>query len=316
MKQYQEYSGRKILITGANGYIGPHLYRQLCRSGAEVHAVSRRPPLVDGECPRWWKADLTDFKAVCTIMDAVKPDVVFHLAGYAAGSRDIELVLPTFHSNLTTTVNILTAAAATGCRRIILPGSLEEPDSTAAEVVPSSPYAAGKWASSAYARMFHKLYKTPVVILRIFMTYGPGRQNPGKLIPFIITSLLRGQSPGLSSGQRRIDWIYIDDVIDGLLSAALAPEVEGKTIDLGSGILLPIRTIGERLSAMVNASVSPSYGALADRPMEQVRAANIEETYKMIGWKPMTSLEEGLVNTVSWYKEHLHEIEKFSAQVT
>jgi nucleoside-diphosphate-sugar epimerase len=138
--------------------------------------------------------------STCHLLGTRKPDIVFHLAGCAAGARDPRLVIPTFQSNLATTVNILMATGEYGTSRVVLPGSFEEPEE--ATVSPSSPYAASKWAASTYARMFHSLFGTP------------------ELVPYTILSLLRGKSPRLSSGRRKVDWIYIDDVIDGLLLLA------------------------------------------------------------------------------------------------
>ena len=166
---------------------------------------------------------------------------------------------------------------------------------------PSSPYAAGKWASSAYARMFNRLYKTPVVIARIFMTYGPGEPNPNKIIPYVITSLLHGESPKISSGTREVDWIYVDDVVDGLILAAQATDVEGHTVDLGSGVLVPIRKVVENLVDIIGTDLKPLFGSIPDRPMEQVRVANIGVTRERIGWEPKTSLEKGLRCTVDWH---------------
>lgn len=302
---YKRLSGKKILVTGATGYIGPHLCRRLCTYGLDVHAVSRTVRSMNEESIHWWQGDLTDIATVRDLLNAIKPEVIFHLCGYAAGGRDLELVLPTFNSNLITTVNLLTVATEIGCERIVLPGSLEEPDVDSNEPVPSSPYAAGKWAGSAYARMFYKLYKTPVVIMRLFMTYGPGIQDASKLLPYVITSLLEKRSPELSNGQRQIDWIYIEDVVDGFISAALARDVEGSTIDLGSGDLVSIRSIVGKLAEIIDADVNPLFGALPARPMEQVRAADVTDTCDKIGWRPRTSLKKGLENTVNWYKERL-----------
>ena len=92
---------------------------------------------------------------------------------------------------------------------------------------PHSPYAAAKWAASGYGRMFHELYGAPVVILRPFMTYGPG-QAPSKLIPAVTLSLLRGERPKLSSGKARADWVYIGDVIEGFIAAAPHPELKAR----------------------------------------------------------------------------------------
>jgi UDP-glucose 4-epimerase len=173
MVKSDQFFGQKILVTGASGFIGPHLCRKLSKYGADVYAISRTGEgFSNNSHIRWSRGDFSDIATVRTLLTDIKPDVIFHLAGHAAGGRELELVLPTYHSNLTTTVNLLLVATEIGCDRIILPASLEEPDVDDLEVVPSSPYAAGKWASSAYARMFHKLYGTPVVILRVFMTYG------------------------------------------------------------------------------------------------------------------------------------------------
>jgi nucleoside-diphosphate-sugar epimerase len=295
------FSGMKVLVTGASGFIGPHLYRRLHALEAEVHAVSRTFHASSMDGFRWRQADLANINSVRNLLVALRPEVIFHLAGHAAGGRDLERVLPTFHSNLTTTVNLLTAAAEVGCRRIVLASSLEEPQSEAIESVPSSPYAASKWAGSAYGRMFHALYQAPVVLARIFMTYGPGYQDQRKLIPYVILSLLRGEAPKLASGEREIDWIYVDDVVEGLLAVARAAGVEGKTIDIGSGELVSIRTLVRHLVRLINPDIEPLFGALDDRPLEQVRVAEVANSLNISGWEPAVSLEEGLKRTVDWY---------------
>ncbi len=305
MKSHDEFPGQKILVTGASGFIGSHLCRRLCMSGVEVHAISRITHSVNESYPRWWQGDLAEISTARDLLKAIKPDVIFHLAAHGWGGRDLTLVLPTFRSNLMTTVNLLTVASETGCRRIVLPGSLEEPDQGDPQPVPSSPYAVAKWSSTVYARMFHALYQLPVVTPRVFMAYGP-QQNLRKLIPYVIHSLLQGKTPQLTSGRRQVDWIYIDDVIHGLLAAAQVPRVEGHTIDLGSGILVSIHAVVKRLVKLVGSSVEPLFGALPDPALEPVRVANIADSYEKLGWKPLTSLERGLEQTVNWYRTELN----------
>ena len=104
LKRMRQFPGEKVLVTGASGYIGPHLCLRLCKSGDEVHAVSRLRQHWEGGSPSWWQADLTDIDVVRDLLQTTMPDVIFHLAGHAAGGRELELVLPTFHSNLATTV--------------------------------------------------------------------------------------------------------------------------------------------------------------------------------------------------------------------
>ena len=299
-------SGKKILVTGATGFIGSHLCRRLLTYDTKVHGISRNPPLQSREDIRWWGGDLIDFSFMQKVMVNVRPDIIFHLGSYVAGSRDLELVLPTFHSNLASTVNLLTAATKVGCHRIILAGSMEEPENGSNCVVPSSPYAAAKWASKGYARMFHALYQTPVDIARIFMVYGPGQNDLKKLIPYVILSLLRGESPKLTSGHRQIDWIYVDDVVHGLIAMACASNPKSDIVDLGSGELVSIQNIVEKLVEKVDPDITSQFGSLPERPLEQIRTARVSESTAKIHWNPQISLDEGLDRTVSWYRKHVH----------
>lgn len=297
---------KRVLVTGATGYLGPPLCRRLSEAGAEVYAVSRRAREGRRDGVEWRRGDMAEPATARRLLEEAEPDVVFHLAGLASGARSPELVLPTYHSNLTTTVALLTAAAETDCRRIVLAGSMEEPGTGNGEIVPSSPYAASKWAASAYGRMFHALFDTPVTIARIFMVYGPGQQDERKLLPYVIRSLLQGEPPRLADGERRIDWIYMDDVADGLIRLAVTPDLEGETVDIGTGRLVSVREIVERLTEIVGGSTQPEFGAVPPRPMEQVRVADANETYERIGWRAAVGLEEGLRRTLEWYAGRLN----------
>lgn len=295
-------AGHRALVTGASGFIGSALCRRLTQAGMEVHGVSRTERSATGSCARWHACRFDDIEAARALFKAARPDYVFHLASHVAGSRAIELVLPTFSANLTSTVNLLTAATEQGCERILLTGSLEEPEPGPDHAVPSSPYAAAKFAASAYGRMFHALYNAPVAILRLFMVYGPGQQDLRKLVPYVTLALLKGQTPELSSGVRKVDWIYVDDVAAGYLAAATAKGVEGSTIDLGSGKMDSVRTVVEKLVELIDPKVKPLFGSIADRPLEQTRRADVERFHQLLGWRAQTSLAEGLRRTVDWYR--------------
>lgn len=292
-----------MLVTGATGFLGSHLCRSLSEMSNDLHAVSRKPQPSDKHL-QWWQGDLSDFAVTKNLLKNVQPDIIFHLTTHGWGAPGLEHVQPTLHNDLIATVNLLTVATELKIRRVVLTSSLEEPQVGNGEPVPSSPYAAAKWASAVYARMFHQLYQTPAVITRIFMTYGPG-QPVQKLIPYTILSLLRGETPKLSDGQRLVDWIYIDDVIQGLLAAARASDVEGSTIDLGSGTLIPIRKVVEQLIHLVRPETHALFGALPSRPTEPIRAANIINTHERIDWQAATPLEKGLALTVNWYAAQL-----------
>jgi nucleoside-diphosphate-sugar epimerase len=295
--------GRRVLVTGARGFLGSHLCRRLLAGGAEVHAVSRTARPSGGEDGlRWWPCDPVDADAAHELVSRVKPGVVIHLAGMVTAAPDLGLVVPTFHSLLASTVHILTAAAQVGGCRVVLSGSLEEPTGGSADtLVPASPYAAAKLAAGAYARMFAALYGTSVVSLRPFMTYGPG-QHPTKVVPSTILSLLEGRAPELSSGERPLDWIYVEDVVDAFLAAAVRPGLDGRTLDLGWGTAVRLREVVMRLVRLVDPSIAPRFGARADRPDQRPRVADVAATAAALGWRPRTPLDAGLAATVEWYR--------------
>jgi nucleoside-diphosphate-sugar epimerase len=290
----------RILVTGAAGFIGRHLCSRLCACDLEVHATSRRDhPRLAGQ-PIWWQADMADLAAARAVFSAVKPDIVVHLAGSVGARTDRDLVLPTYHSLATSTVNVLLQASELGCRRVLLAGSLNEPVACSEAPIPGSPYAAAKWIGSTYGRMFHALYDAPVVNLRTFMAYGPG-QARNKLIPSVVLSLLKGEAPRLSSGLVRGDWIFIDDVVDAFVIAAAAPDIEGLTLDLGTGSLTSIHALVEKLVEVMGSEIVPLYGAIPDRPLEQEIAADTGPAVERLGWRATTSLEDGLRQTAAWY---------------
>ena len=296
-------AGQQVLVTGATGFLGSHVCARLLAAGAAVHAVSRAPRVSTHDNLRWCHADVENLDTVRRLVSDVKPRLVFHFGGLVNGAPELKLVVPTFHSLVTSTVNLLTVAAEAGCERIILVGSLEEPGTGSGDGCPTSPYGAAKWVASAYGRMFHTLFGLPVVIARALMTYGPG-QPSWKVIPYTITSLLRGETPRVSSGDRELDWVYVDDVIDGLLLAGVTPGLDGSTVELGTGTLTSIRDVVAKLVRLLSPAVKPVFAALPDRPPRQERAANVGDTYARMGWRPATPLDDGLARTVEWYRHH------------
>ncbi len=298
-----EFGNKRILVTGATGFIGARLCCRLKQSGALVHAVSRHA--VDDTAYHWHQAELSDQDQVYALFNQVKPHYVFHLASLVKGARDESLVMAMCEANLLSTVNILSAATRLEACRVILTGSLEEPEGSISSAVPSSPYAAAKSAASAYARMYRELYGLSVVTARLFMVYGPDQKDDRKLIPYVIKSLLKGEQPSLMSGQRKVDWIYVDDVVSGYVAIASQENITDHVVDIGSGELHSVQTVVEMLANIIQSSASPQFGSMPDRPMEQVRVANISRTKELVGWSPGHSLSSGLDETVKWYsKEH------------
>lgn len=298
--------GASVLVTGGNGFIGAPLCASLRDLGARVLSVSRsgkgHPEGVHG-----LRADLADLTQTRSAVQAAKPDYVVHLASHVLGRRAVDVVPSTLASNLVSTVNLLVAAHEHNCRRVVLTGSLEEPDPDSDWPIPSSPYAAAKLGAAAYGRMFNALFELPVVILRVFMVYGPGQSDLTKLIPYVTTSLLDGKAPTFTSGTREVDWIFVQDVVDAYVASLTAPDIAGKTIEVGSGTLHSVRQIVEKLFALLSPESQPYFGGVSDRPMEQVRRADTDTAETLLAWRTRVGIDEGLRATVDWYRNNYPE---------
>lgn len=311
----------KVLVTGARGFIGSQLCRRLV-ANVELHAVSRRPPAdvkewwrsIGGDpgdisralAIRWWNIDLADLEATRKLVRSVDPGTTYHLASIASGTRSFDMVLPLLQNNFLSAFNLLLTSTEVGAGRIVLAGSVEEPDDQ--DPVPCSPYAAAKAAASGYARMFGALFHTKVVMPRIAMVYGPGQLDLTRLVPYVATAFLRGEQPRLTSGSRLVDWVFVEDVVDGLIACARTPGADGRTVHLGSGRFCSIREIVEHLQELIPGAPAPVFGAVPDRPLERQVKSDIAISHREIGWVPSTPLLAGLRRTVEWYRTHcLHQ---------
>jgi UDP-glucose 4-epimerase len=292
--------GERVLVTGATGLIGSHVV-SLLRDQGEVYAVSRSKKASTDQV-NWLTCDLAKPGSAENLIERVQPSIVLHLAGAVRGDRSLDAVRPTLTANLVATVELLEAATRARVKRIVVSGSLlEEPTGGGTTLIPPSPYGASRWASTSYARMFHSLFESPVTILRPSYAYGP-RQESTKLLPHVISSVLRGERPELASGERRIDFVFAEDVGRAYLAAARAPAVDGETIDIGSGVTTRVRDFVDLAVDMLGQDCPrPLFGAVPERPFEQEIHVDTEHAARLLGWTASTGLEEGLRKTLAWY---------------
>jgi nucleoside-diphosphate-sugar epimerase len=291
------------LVTGASGFIGTALCSHLRKAGAQVYAVSRRAQPAAADGVRWLQADMADGASARAAYDAAQPAIVFHLAGAVSGTRNLDYVLPAMRDNLVSTVTMMTLAAERKCQRMVIVGSLEDPDGEDVTPYPASPYAAAKWGVFHYARMFYALYQLPIVTARVLMAYGPAQPDHVKVVPYSILSMLKGEAPKLGSGSRGMDWIYVEDVAEGLIAAGTMPNIEGRVFELGTGKATTVRRVVEMIAEIIAPppDAMPQFGAQADRALDRVRVARLEASRDGLGWQPKTELRGGLQQTVAWY---------------
>lgn len=303
--------GRRVLITGGGGFVGRRLAAILAKSGAVVtaaDAVGAGLLLLQTRFPRiqCFELDIRDQGAVRRVVNACRPEYVFHLA--AAGVTDpflpLELALEV---NLYGTLNLFRACfdhgswrgtgAAAGVVRLVHSSTpYEDVLGDEAEPCPNSHYAASKAAATAVARMFCRTQGWPIVLVRPFQVYGPG-QRAKALIPAAVAAATERQPFRMTGGEQERDFIYVDDIVRGLIAAA-ARGVDGRSYDLGWGRTYPVRAVIARLYELIDAEIEPLYGALPYRPGEiwNLQADTAPAT-RDLGWYPQVPLDEGLVLT-------------------
>lgn len=293
---------RVVLVVGANGFLGRHLVRSLAGCGARVTAVSRSveqmgvtPDPVD-----WRRCDASDPDQVSAAFREVRPELVYQLTSDSRGGRELALVSDSIRNDVLATTTVLTEAVRWNVARVVMTGSQEEPEGSVRDAVPASPYAAAKSISGLYARMFAALYDLPVTVLRLAMTYGPG-QKDYKVIPYTIRCLLAERIAELGSGERMLDWVYVDDVTDAFVRAGVVATAGSCAIDIGTGRVTRLRDVLTMIGSLMGRPDLLAFGAAPDRKMEREIIADPRGAAAILGWSAQTALRDGLQRTIDSY---------------
>ncbi len=317
-------AGKRILVTGADGFIGSHLTEELVGKGARVRAFCMYNSLgsrgwldgieqrVKGEID-FVMGDIRDARFVQQACEDV--DVVFHLAALIAIPYSYVAPQSFIETNVTGTLNVLEGVRRAGVARMINTSTSEvygTPDSLPiTEQHPlkgQSPYSASKIAADKVCEAFYSSYGTPVTTLRPFNTYGP-RQSARAVIPTILSQILSGtRRLKLGSLTPKRDLTFVRDTIAGFVAAAEAMGVEGKTIQLGTGRTESIGQVVEIAAKVCGTEVTVEQDAQRVRPENsEVMVLQSDPTLarSVLGWSASTSLEQGMAATAEWIRSHL-----------
>lgn len=306
-----KWDQKRVLITGATGFIGQHLVSRLRDLGALVRPstsptdgaaltqdTSSTPPVLT--------YDVRDRHAVQNALDETRPDIVFHLAAVGVTNPAVEPTL-VLHVNTGGTVNLLDALRERDVDRVVLAGTSYEYGARGGEraLDPFNAYSASKVAAWAFGRMYWRAYGLPVVIVRPFQVYGPG-QSERTLIPAAMRAALSGDDFPMTRGEQKRDFVFAPDVADGMIAAAAADGIGGESLDLGTGSGTTVRSAVEQTWELAQAEGSVRLGALPYRTGTAMHlVADAEHTAQRTGWRAATPLREGLQVMLSHMKSRM-----------
>ena len=319
----------RVLVTGADGFIGSHLTEALVRSGANVRAfvfynfrnawgwldhcaadVKGRFEVVAG--------DIRDPYGVRAAMQSC--DAVLHLAALIAIPFSYASPDAYIDTNIKGTLNVLQAARDLGTKRIVITSTSEVygtaqrvPMDETHPLIGQSPYAASKIGADQLALSFHRSFATPVVLLRPFNTYGP-RQSARAIIPTIATQLLAGERRlRLGSLHPTRDFSFVGDIAEGFIAALGCEEAVGEVINIASAFEISIGETAELIAGIIGTTPAIETDEARLRPAASEVDRLLADTSKakrLLGWQPRYAGREGfragVAETVAWLREPAH----------
>ena len=313
MPTRENLEGIRVLVTGAAGFIGSHLSRELVRRNAEVFLIDRPGTSITRiedilDKVRVHYVDITDFSSLKNSIREIRPEKIFHLAAYVDVTRDWNIVDEMINVNIKGTLNLLRSLDGVNYDCFVNTGTCEEYGDNPAPFYedqvpnPVSPYSASKVSATMFCQMLHRTMNLPIVTVRPLLTYGPGQESQ-MLIPSLIKSVLKGKSFKMTKGEQTRQFNYIDDVVEGFILAGTTPEAIGEVINLGSGAEYRIKDVAKMILNLMGNPIKLEIGALPYRPGETMHFyCSNEKAKKILGWRPMVPLKVGLKRTIDWYK--------------
>lgn len=306
---------KRIIITGATGFVGANLARRLLQDGHEIHLLVRpghRPWRIEAIRAHayLYEVSLDDAEALIRIVRRIRPEWIFHLAtnGAYATQTDLRRMVQT---NIIGTVNLVEACCKTGFEALVNTGSsseygFKEHAPTEQEwLEPNSYYAVTKASATLFCRYVAQSQKVHIRTLRLYSVYGP-YEEPTRLVPRLILHGLEGKLPLLVNPDTVHDYVYADDVNETYLLAAIQPNQEfGAVYNVGLGVQVSLREVVEVARRVLAISIEPKWGTMPERLWDtKIWVADNRKTKDRLGWQPKYSFEQGFCKMVEWFRNN------------
>jgi nucleoside-diphosphate-sugar epimerase len=303
------------LVTGGAGFIGSHLSEELVRRGERVRVVDslitgKRQNLAHLSDVEFMEGDLANLDVARRAVLGV--DYVLHQAAIPSVPRSVEDPVTSNRANIDASVNVLVAARDAGVKRVVYAGSSsaygDAPTLPKVETMPTaplSPYALQKLVAEQYCQMFTTLYGLETVTTRYFNVFGP-RQDPSSpysgVISLFISALCEGRQPKIyGDGEHTRDFTFVANVVDGVLKACHAPRASGEVINVATAGRISLNHLFRTVRDLVGATVEPIYAEPRAGDVKDSQA-DISKAKALLGYTPIVSFEDGLKQTVEWYR--------------
>lgn len=302
------FSNKKILITGAGGFIGRHLLHQLQTFDAHISTISRNHNTFPKEIEQY-TIDIKDTSAINECLQNCQPDYIFHLAAYKERNESIQAFYSSVETNIIGTLNLFSAAKdCVSVKSIVTLGTAEEygnnilPFNEKLRECPVTPYSFSKLCVSQMGELFFHLYNLPVIIVRPTLAYGPG-QGTDMFLPSLIMSLLENKPFNMTLGDQTRDFVYVTDLVEALILASGNTNAHGQIINIGSGAPVKIADIAQTIEKKIG---KRGLIKLGNKPYRKNEVMDYyidpRKAETLLGWKAKTSLNEGLNRTIAYYK--------------
>ena len=303
---------KRVIVTGATGFVGVNLARRLLQDGHEVHLLVRhdynawRIEAIR-EDVRLHKVDLGETEALAPVIGNIRPEWIFHLAAHGAYSWQTDLP-QIAQTNIIGTMNLVQACLRTGFEVFVNTGSSSEYGfkdhaPTEAELLePNSYYAVAKASATLFCRYTAQSSGVRLPTLRLYSVYGP-YEEPTRLMPTLILYGLAGQLPPLVDPSIARDYVFVEDVIDAYLLAATQPNQEpGAIYNVGTGVQTSLREVVEVARRTMGIAAEPQWGSMSNRKWDtSIWVANNQKIKNDLAWQPSYTFEEGFRLMVNFF---------------